>query len=119
MWSLTTYKTGGVLPFTFADFIVLNYLSGVQAAEVLTSTVSFNNYGEANIATTAFSANRNTIGSQWRIASPGNVAAKTDRFYVLKDASGNMYKLKFISMGANDGGIRGKPVIEYKLVRQA
>lgn len=119
MWSATTYKAGPTLPFTFADFVVINYFSGVQAAEVLTSTVSFVNYAEANIATTTFNNNKNAIGSAWRTASPTTTSVKTDRFYVIKDAAGNVYKLKFVSFAAQDGGERGKPVIEYKLVKKA
>jgi hypothetical protein len=38
---------------------------------------------------------------------------------VVKDPAGNYYKLKFISMGLNDGGSRGYPVVEYKLVKAA
>ncbi|WP_255157753.1 HmuY family protein [Siphonobacter sp. BAB-5385] len=43
---------------------------------------------------------------------------KTDRFYVIKDAAGNVYKLKFINYTSTDGGERGYPNIEYKLVKK-
>jgi hypothetical protein len=37
---------------------------------------------------------------------------------VVKDPAGNYYKLKFVSMGVGgDGGVRGNPVVEYKLVK--
>ncbi len=105
------------MPYTFSDIVFINRLAGVTAAEVLTSTVSYDNYAEANIATTTFKSDNGVIGSNWRSTQPAT-GAKTDRFYVIKDAAGNYYKLKFLSMGVGtDGGTRGKPRIEYKLVK--
>jgi hypothetical protein len=118
-WTLTTYKASPTVPYTYSDFVYINHLAGVQAAEVLTSTVSYSDYGETQIAATSFSNNKNVIGSNWRTASPSGSGVKTDRFYVLKDAAGNIYKLKFVSFSSGDGGERGKPVIEYKLVKAA
>lgn len=119
-WGYSLFKTnfGADVPYNFSDLVSLNHLAGVQVAEVLTSTVSYAAYAEANIATTTFSTNRWAIGSNWR-ATTGTVGVKTDRFYVIKDAAGNVYKLKFNSFTSNDGGERGKPVIEYKLVKKA
>lgn len=119
-WGYSVFKTnfGADVPYNFSDLVNINYLAGVQAAEVLTSTITYAAYAEANIATTTFSGARWTIGSNWR-ATTGTVGVKTDRFYVIKDAAGNVYKLKFNSFTSNDGGERGKPVIEYKLVKKA
>ncbi|MFN3381839.1 MAG: HmuY family protein [Runella zeae] len=44
---------------------------------------------------------------------------KTDRFYIIKDPNGNYYKLKFISFHPSEGGTRGRPIIDYKLVKKA
>lgn len=119
-WGYSLFKTnfGADVPYNFSDLVSLNYLAGVQAAEILTSVVSYAAYAESNIATTTFSNNRWTIGSNWRTTT-GTIGVKTDRFYVIKDAAGNVYKLKFNSFASNDGGERGKPVIEYKLVKKA
>ncbi|OAV66454.1 hypothetical protein Barb6_01637 [Bacteroidales bacterium Barb6] len=39
---------------------------------------------------------------------------------MVQDPAGNVYKLKFNAMGVgNDGGVRGKPEIEYALVKAA
>jgi HmuY protein len=119
-WTLTTYKASPDLPFTFADFVYINYLAGVQAAEVMNTTVTYANYTEANVATTTFTNAKTVIGSKWRITAPPNgPAVRTDRFYVIKDEPGNVYKVKFVSFSTQDGGVRGKPVIEYKLVKKA
>ncbi|MFT3827703.1 MAG: HmuY family protein [Chitinophagaceae bacterium] len=117
-WTLTTYKASATIPYTFSDYVYINYLGGVTAAEVLTSTVTYDNYVEANITTTTFSNSKVVIGGNWR-ATTGTIGVKTDRFYVVKDPAGNVYKLKFVSFHANDGGVRGMPVIEYKLVKKA
>jgi hypothetical protein len=104
-------------PYGFSDVVFVNNLGGAQAAQVATATVSYADYKESNIATTTFKAERNVIGSDWRSTSPAT-GVKTDRFYVIKDAAGNVYKLRFISMGAGDPGKRGEPVLEYVLVKK-
>lgn len=116
-WGYSIYFTG-TTPYGFSDLVFTNYLAGTQAAEVLTTTVSYDAYAESNIATTTFSASRNTISSNWRVTSGGTVGVKTDRFYVIKDSAGNVYKLKFVSFGP-DGGTRGYPVLTYALVKKA
>ena len=88
------------------------------AAEILTSTVSYDAYAESNIATTTFKNDKYVIGSNWRVASQSSTGVRTDRFYVVKDATGNVYKLKFISFASQDGGERGKPKFEFKLVKK-
>lgn len=104
-------------PYGFSDVVFVNNLGGSQAAQVATSTVSYADYKESNIASTTFLGERNVIGSDWRSTSPAT-GVKTDRFYVIKDAAGNIYKLRFISMGAGDAGKRGEPVLEYVLVKK-
>lgn len=104
-------------PYGFSDVVFVNNLGGAQAAQVATTTVAYADYKESNIAATTFKAERNVIGSDWRSTSPAT-GVKTDRFYVIKDAAGNVYKLRFISMGAGDAGKRGEPVLEYVLVKK-
>lgn len=119
VWTYSLNQTtfdAGTVPYNFSDLVAINTLGGVQAAEVMTSTVSYADYKHANVAATSFSANRWLIGANWRVSSPTAASVKTDRFYVIKDAAGNIYKLKFVSFHPNDGGVRGYPVIEYKLV---
>jgi hypothetical protein len=117
-WSLYYGGTGtAAYPYGFSDIVFTNNLGGVTVAEVPTSSVSYANYGEGNITSTTFLNKHDVIGSAWRSTSPAT-GVKTDRFYAIKDGSGNVYKLRFVSMGAGDGGVRGKPVIEYKLVKK-
>jgi hypothetical protein len=87
---------------------------------VLTSATTYEAFGESNLTGQTFLKTRDAIGSKWRSTAPGTTAGiRKDRFYVVKDPAGNYYKLRFISMGlASDGGERGKPVIEYALVKK-
>lgn len=117
VWGYSMFYTG-TLPYPFSDLVFINNLAGVQGAEVLTSTVTYADFSASHVAAVNFSADRAVIGSNWRVTNPAaSAGVKTDRFYVLKDASGNVYKLKFVSFIENDGGTRGKPVIEYKPVK--
>jgi hypothetical protein len=117
-WTYTSYLAGPTIPYPTSDFVYINSLGGVTAAEVLTSRVSYATFADTSIAATNFSSSKIVIGSNWR-ATTGTIGVKTDRFYVVKDAAGNVYKLRFISFHASDGGIRGYPKIEYTLVKKA
>lgn len=119
-WSYQVYETTltgvGLIPYGFADFITLNSKAGVQAAEVLNTTVTYDNYSTSHISTTTFSSAVDAVGDKWRSTQPAT-GIRTDRFYVLKDGAGNAYKIRFLAMGLNDGGTRGKLQLEYKLVK--
>ena len=118
-YGYSTYNSGLNTPYWFQDFILLNYLGGAEAAEVATSTVTYDNYAESHIASTPFVKTRDAIGSKWRVTSGSAIGVTKDKFYVIKDPEGNVYKLKFVNAGlGSDGGERGKPVIEFKLVKK-
>ncbi|WP_158642506.1 HmuY family protein [Chitinophaga japonensis] len=123
-WSYGVYFAGGgsaVIPYLFSDFVYTNTLAGVQAAEATEEDgFSYDAFTIADVtdARLVYSAQRDAIGSKWRVTSGGTVGIRTDRFYVVKDPAGNYYALKFISAGiGQDGGQRGYPEIEYKLVK--
>lgn len=125
-WGYSVYQTnfgGGMVPYNFSDLIAINHLAGVQAfSRVYASDVVRNaaytafSIDSVTAAASTFSTERWAIGSSWRSTQPAT-GVRTDRFYVIKDPAGNYYKIKFISMGVNDGGERGRPVFEYKLVK--
>jgi hypothetical protein len=126
-WGFSVYEANfgsGLVPYGFSDMIMLNYLSGVQAAEKVyasstDATTAFDKFNKdsVNASTTVFSSNRWAIGSKWRSTQPAT-GARQDRFYIVKDPVGNFYKLKFISMGVGtDGGERGKPKFNYVLIK--
>src|SRR5690606_41809028 len=100
--------------------VLVHQHGGTQAAEVrATGGVTCDGFGEDNLDGVTCQEGRSTIGSGWRVTSPADQAGvKPDRFYLIKDAAGNVYKLRFVSFHPGDGGTRGKPVIEYALVKK-
>ncbi len=127
VWSYSVFQTnfGSMVPYNFSDLIALNNLSNVQAKEKIyadasTAAAAYTafNKDSVNASANAVAVGRWTIGSNWRSTSPPTpVGAYPNRFYIIKDAQGNYYKLKCLSMGAGgDGGTRGKPRFQYDLV---
>ncbi len=129
VWSYSVFETnfGVMVPYNFSDLIAINNLGGVQAREIVyTKTATQDSTVVAAAAYIAFnkdSVNKYTpsndrwvIGSGWRSTQPA-IGARMDRFYLIKDAAGNFYKLKCLSMGVGaDGGTRGKPNFQYALI---
>lgn len=117
-WSIFYTNSGGEnVPYAFSDLVFINHHNGVKADTVFTDDVSYEDFNETDIAATDLVSDRNVIGSGWR-ATTGTVGVRTDRFYVIEDSYGNVYKLKFVNFHASDGGTRGKPVIQYALVKK-
>lgn len=113
-WSYAAYYTA-TFPYFFSDFVVTNQYAGVVAARVDSTTVGYSSFKKADTASVTFSAKRDAIGSSWRSTGTG---IYKQYYYVVRDAAGNYYKLKFASMGINDGGERGYPVVEYALIKE-
>ncbi|KQS33323.1 HmuY family protein [Dyadobacter sp. Leaf189] len=120
-WGYSMYYTNfgtGLIPYGFSDLVFTNKHANVEAAEVLTATATYDAFAESNLAGITFSKDADAIGSKWRVTSGGPEGVKTDRFYLIKDPAGNIYKLRFVNFHPNDGGVRGKPKLEYKLVKK-
>lgn len=115
-WSYAAYYTA-TFPYFFSDFVVTNNLQGVQAAIVDSTVVSYTNFAAANLKDLTFASARDAIGAKWRATAGTTTGIFFKNYFIVKDPAGNYYKLKFVSMGINDGGTRGMPVIEYKLVQ--
>ncbi len=108
----------GPVPYYFQDIIIQS--RDVQAVQVLTSTKSYEAFGESDITGLDFGVQSQVkIGSSWRSGGgPGvSPAVRTDRFYVVKDADENIYKVKFTALTTE--GERGRPSIEYALINGA
>ena len=107
----------GPVPYYFQDIIIQNR-ENVQTVQVLTSTKSYEAFGEADLAGLDFGTQSQVkIGSAWRSGGGPSTspAVRTDRFYVVKDFEGNIYKLKFTSLTTD--GERGRPTFEYAMVK--
>lgn len=126
----TSMGPGVYIPYAYSDLIFINNLGGVSAAEIVfndsdgesTGKPNYTDFTEADLSAVSFDNSRNVIGSKWRVTpspTPGIVVGtKKDRFYLIKDAAGNIYKLRFNSFTSEDGGKRGYPELEYQLVKQ-
>jgi hypothetical protein len=124
MWSYSVYQTNfgaGLVPYNFSDLIAVNHLSNVQVkekvyADVNAAAAAYSSFNRDSVNATTLINGRWTIGSSWRSTQPAT-GAKLDRFYIIKDANGNYYKFKCLSMGVGtDGGTRGKPRFQYDLI---
>ena len=127
-WSLHTgaMPTGETYPYGYSDLILINQLGGVEIAEVVfqdaegasNGNPDYDSFSADNISEVSFSSEEGAFASTWRKTTGTPLGAQYDRFYVIKDGDGNVYKLKFISMGVGeDAGTRGYPELEYKLVQ--
>lgn len=106
----------GFIPYMFNDFIIQNR-ADVQTVQVLVATVGeYANFDAADLTGITFATNQTTIGSNWRNGGGPTTAPslRSDRFYLIKDADGNIYKLKFTAL--TQDGERGRPAIEYALI---
>lgn len=117
-WGYFTNATNfgtGLIPYAFQDMILQNNHSGIETAKVLGADIAYADFAEADIASLTFSNSQTGIGADWRFTQPAPAAVYTDRYYIVKDAGGNYYKLKFTALATD--GERGKPSFEYALVK--
>jgi hypothetical protein len=122
-WSYSTYNSGLNTPYWVQDYVAINKLGGVSGAQILnTGTLTYATFKESDITAVTWSTAADVIGTKWRGAavpsSTTPAGVRTDRFYVIKDAAGNVYKLQFLSYTSTDGGERGKPTMKYELVKK-
>lgn len=113
-----TNSGGSLIPYLFNDVIIQNR-NNVQTAEVLnTAGVAYTDFNETHLNAVSFENSQVNIGSKWRTGGgPGSSPAiRNDRFYIVKDAAGNVYKLRFTALTQN--GERGKPSIDYELIKK-
>ncbi|MCE7993252.1 MAG: hypothetical protein HEP71_14800 [Roseivirga sp.] len=110
------------IPYLFKDFVIQNR-NGVELAAVAVETnLSYDSFSFSDIAEQTFTTDIASIGSGWRTVaqprSPTPTGVKEDIFYVLKDAAGNHYKLRFTRMLNPETGERGFPQLQYDLLTQ-
>jgi hypothetical protein len=121
--TFTNYLPGAPeVTYGYSDFIVSNRIGGTQVYQVMvTDGGSYADFTKAKVVETSFTASatdQRAIGANWRSGGgPGSLPSiKTDRFYVVKDVTGNYYKVKFLAM-TNDAGVRGYPTLEYAILK--
>ena len=121
----TATQTGGLAPYNFADFVLNNLKGGAKAYQVLTTAFTYDAFTLANVDNAKFTDDQRNIGSNWRGTVSGTdangnptsgFAARSDRFYVVKDPAGNVYKVRFTA-GVNAAGERGYPTFQYAILK--
>lgn len=107
---------GGRTAYGFSDYVEINTLNNVQAYRVSTNLISYEDYKITHVQEEDFERNQQVIGSSWRVVTPPDREVYSNIFYVLKDADGNYYKIKFLSL-LNENGVRGYPEFKYELLQ--
>ncbi len=102
--------------YIFPDFVINNTLSEVGVYQVISESSvlieTYENFSATDVDETRFIYDdHRTIGSNWR-STPNGPVVFGDRFYVLKDPSGYLFKIRFIRMTSLEGE-RGFPQFEY------
>ena len=110
------------IPYAYNDYILLNEGRVEVATVTIDEDFTYENFSSAQLTTVEFKNERAAIGSNWRVvAQPGfdqETGVKTDIFYVIKDANGNHYKLRFTRMSDPVSGERGHPQFEYQIISE-
>ncbi|WP_244428571.1 HmuY family protein [Flavobacterium sp. B17] len=119
-FTVFTNTISGAGSYIYADFVTINNVGGAGAYEVIvpatTSGVeAYNSFKTSDIDQAKFIYNdQRVIGSNWRNPVGVNgLEVYGDRFYVVKDAEGYYFKLRFTRLTSTSGE-RGYPQFEYK-----
>lgn len=112
------------VPYYYADFILTNTKGGARSYQVLIADGgSYEEFELGDVNQANFTDDQRNIGSNWRgtsVMGPGGFPVsqfvlRTDRFFVVKDTDGNIYKVRMTG-GANEAGERGFPAFQYELL---
>lgn len=116
---------GTTAPYFYPDYIVTNTKGGARSYQVMVAdNVTYDGFERGDVVDANFTNDQRNIGSNWRATSaPGpdglpvsQFVLRTDRFYVVKDTEGNIYKVRMTG-GANEAGERGFPAFQYTLLQ--
>ena len=124
MWSnaiaLNKMPNGREILGPASDVIATNSYNHVETAMVMVAEAGkYADFQKADLAKVKFQKEANVIGTGWRTAPMPNATPgpNADRFYIIKDADGNCYKLRFLHFCEEDGGERGCPELEFELLK--
>ncbi|MDP5201316.1 HmuY family protein [Flavobacterium sp. DG2-3] len=112
----------GDVTYGYADFITTNSRGGSKVYQVLVSTGgSYADFTKAKVVEDNFKVSetdQRIIGANWRNGGGPTTlpSIRTDRFYVVKDAAGNYYKVRFLTM-LNEKSERGNVTLESAILK--
>ncbi|WP_434037332.1 HmuY family protein [Formosa sp. 4Alg 33] len=105
----------GAGSYGYSDFVTQNTKGDVLSYQIINSESTYEDFTLSQVNSSKFSSNQITIGSNWREIVPKHKLL-TDRFYIIKDPNGNVYKLQFLAFTNNEGE-RGYPEFTYELLQ--
>lgn len=115
---------GPLFPYYNQDIILTNIYGGAQAfayttgepgVSGVTGAKTYDTFTSADLSIiTNYASSQLGIGSTWRILGQDGASLSTNRFYIIKDAAGNIYKLQFTALTSNNE--RGKPQFKFELL---
>ncbi|MDD3771140.1 MAG: HmuY family protein, partial [Weeksellaceae bacterium] len=106
----------GFTAYGYSDYVETNPLGNVKAYRVYTDEFSYDNFSVNDINEEKLNLSQRTIGASWRKVTPPDKYLYDTIFYIIKDAEGNYYKLKFTAL-ENENGVRGYPQFKYDLLK--
>ena len=119
-FTVFTNTITGAGSYIYADFVTVNNVGGAGAYEVVVAAPAsgveaYTNFKASDIDQSKFIYNdQRVIGANWRNPVGINgLEVYGDRFYVIKDAEGYYFKLRFTRLTSTSGE-RGFPQFEYK-----
>lgn len=117
---------GPVFPYYNQDIIITNihggakafaYTTGEPGAAGVTGAETYDSFTEADLSViTNYATSQLAIGSTWRALGMDGASVNANRFYIVQDAAGNIYKIKFTAVVVN--GERGKPQFKFELLKK-
>lgn len=104
--------------YMYTDYVLTNMHGGVKAYMLTNEVFTYQDFVIADVDESLFAEDQRSIGSSWRSGGgPGQAPSlREDRFYIIKDAEENLYKLRFTAL-LNEIGERGFPGFEYQLLQ--
>ena len=81
-----------------------------------TNAIAYDDFQINNVNNSNFQQDQRTIGSTWRDVINDDKTLIDTIFYIIKDANGTIYKLKFTAL-LSDSGARGYPEFKYNLLQ--
>ena len=107
---------GSSIPYGFKDYITINR-HNTSVAMVLTSEIEYNDFTVSDVSTLTFVSDIDALGETWRSGGgpSSGPALYEDRFFVLKDAEENYYKIRFTRLTSTEGE-RGYPEFTFELL---
>ncbi|WP_166921760.1 HmuY family protein [Flavobacterium poyangense] len=112
----------GDVTYGYSDFITTNMKGGTKVYQVLVADgVSYADFTKAKVVEDKFKASeadQRIIGANWRAGGGPTTlpSIRTDRFYVVKDAAGDYYKLRFLGL-TDAAGVRGHATAEFVILK--